>query len=49
MSAYSYFLGGGGITFTPGVRTFKWVYSKDPSDFDGQDCAWIDTIRIYAQ
>lgn len=48
MSSYSYFVGGG-ITFTPGVRTFKWVYSKDPADSAEQDCAWIDDIRIYAR
>jgi len=34
---------------TPGIRTFKWVYSKDASDSAGLDCAWIDTIRIYAR
>lgn len=49
MASFSHFVYPGGITFTPGVRTFKWVYSKDPGDFTGQDCAWIDSIRIYAR
>jgi hypothetical protein len=29
---------------TPGVHTFKWVYSKDSSQTAGSDCAWIDKI-----
>lgn len=37
------------IDIAPGVRTFKWVYSKDASDFAGLDCAWIDKIQIYAR
>lgn len=37
------------ITITPGVRTLKWVYSKDASSFEGLDCAWIDSIRIFAE
>jgi len=37
------------IPVTGGVRTLKWVYSKDASDFGGLDCAWIDSIRIYAE
>lgn len=37
------------VDITPGVRTFKWVYSKDASDSAGLDCAWIDTIHIYAR
>ena len=49
MGDYSSFAYPGGIPFTPGVRTFKWVYSKDPSDSSGQDCAWLDSIRIYAR
>ncbi|MBW6514798.1 MAG: T9SS type A sorting domain-containing protein [Candidatus Syntrophosphaera sp.] len=27
-----------------GLRTFKWVYSKDVSVSSGSDCAWIDDI-----
>lgn len=37
------------IPITPGVRTLKWVYSKDASTPEGLDCAWIDSIRIFAQ
>lgn len=29
---------------TAGVRTFKWVYSKDVYYSTGNDCAWIDYI-----
>ncbi|HNQ44721.1 MAG TPA: Gingipain R, partial [Candidatus Cloacimonadota bacterium] len=33
---------------TPGMRTFKWTYSKDQSDIPpiGSDCAWIDDITF---
>ncbi|UCC99004.1 MAG: hypothetical protein JSW66_03785, partial [Phycisphaerales bacterium] len=27
-----------------GRRTFRWEYSKDGSDSDGDDTAWIDDI-----
>lgn len=37
------------FAITPGVRTFKWVYSKDASDGAGEDCAWIDAVRVYAR
>lgn len=37
------------LDITPGLRTFRWVYSKDGSDLAGDDCAWIDNIRIYAR
>lgn len=33
---------------TPGVRTFKWNYRKGPGTAAGEDCAWIDAIRIFA-
>lgn len=44
---YQHYVYPGGISLIPGVRTFKWVYSKDASDAAGLDCAWIDSIRIY--
>lgn len=31
---------------TAGERTFRWVYSKDPSASSGSDCAWIDYIEL---
>jgi hypothetical protein len=27
-----------------GIRTFEWTYSKDGSDSEGDDTAWIDDI-----
>lgn len=30
----------------PGIRTFKWTYSKDASVSAFQDCAWIDFIAF---
>ncbi|MFA6923623.1 MAG: C25 family cysteine peptidase [Bacteroidales bacterium] len=27
-----------------GRRNFKWIYSKDVSDYEGNDCAWLDFI-----
>lgn len=33
-------------TFSPGNHTFEWVYTKDGSASAGQDCAWIDNIKI---
>ena len=27
-----------------GVHTVKWVYVKDESDYDGEDCAWINGV-----
>ena len=30
----------------PGIRTFTFEYSKDPSQNSGSDCAWIDNITI---
>ena len=29
---------------TEGTRTFKWTYSKDGSDSEGSDTAWIDEV-----
>jgi uncharacterized repeat protein (TIGR01451 family) len=29
-----------------GVHTLKWVYTKDVSYNGGQDCAWIDNIKL---
>ncbi len=29
---------------TAGTRTFEWTYSKDGSEFEGHDTAWIDDI-----
>jgi hypothetical protein len=37
------------FSITPGVRTLKWVYSKDSGGESGEDCAWIDAIRVYAR
>lgn len=34
---------------TPGVHTFRWVYSKDSDGSSGSDCVWIDNIKIYAK
>jgi hypothetical protein len=34
------------FNFTPGVRTFKWLYYKDSSGSSGSDCAWLDNIRF---
>jgi len=27
-----------------GVHTVRWVYVKDESDFEGEDCAWISGV-----
>lgn len=32
------------LPVTEGRRTFKWAYSKDGSDSEGDDTAWIDDI-----
>ena len=33
--------------FVPaGTHTFKWAYSKDVSVGSGQDCAWVDNIKL---
>ena len=29
-----------------GLHTLKWVYRKDESSGDGQDCAWLDNITL---
>ena len=34
------------INFGPGTYSFKWSYSKDNSTTNGNDCAWIDNVRI---
>ena len=33
------------VTFSGGENTVKWVYHKDKSDTDGEDCAWVDGIE----
>ena len=33
------------LTFAGGENTVKWVYYKDKSDADGEDCAWVDGIE----
>jgi hypothetical protein len=32
---------------SPGVKRFRWAYSKDGSFADGQDRGWIDNIRAF--
>ena len=33
------------ITFeTAGTHTVRWVYRKDESDAEGEDCAWVDAV-----
>lgn len=32
-----------------GQHECKWVYSKDSDGGSGQDCAWIDGVRIFAR
>ena len=34
-------------TITPGLHTFRWSYTKDSDGFGGQDCGWIDAVRVY--
>lgn len=29
---------------TDGTHTVRWVYHKDESDFDGDDCAWVSGV-----
>jgi hypothetical protein len=31
---------------TPGMKTFKWVYSKNSSGASGTDKAWLDNIQL---
>ncbi len=31
---------------TPGTHNFKWIYQKDESISQGQDCVWIDNIEF---
>lgn len=31
---------------TPGVRNFRWVYSKNSSGTDGSDCGWLDMVIL---
>ncbi len=33
---------------TTGVHSFKWSYSKDESVAGGDDCSWVDLIRLPA-
>lgn len=33
-------------TLKKGINTLKWVYTKDVSYSNGQDCAWIDNIKL---
>jgi hypothetical protein len=32
------------IAVPAGYNIMEWIYSKDPSDFAGSDCAWIDLV-----
>ena len=32
------------LSFEGGVNTVKWVYYKDRTGADGEDCAWIDAM-----
>ena len=32
---------------TTGQHTFRWTYTKDGSASSGDDCAWIDNVRIF--
>jgi hypothetical protein len=34
------------FSFSAGVHTFRWSYGKDSSDSAGEDCAWIDAVRL---
>ncbi len=38
-----------GYTVEPGIREFKWVYSKDSDGSAGLDCCWLDDVKIYKQ
>ena len=31
---------------TAGSRTLKWVYSKDSSGDEGEDCGWVDALTV---
>ena len=31
---------------SPGIHTFRWVYSKDYASSSGSDCAWVDYILL---
>jgi hypothetical protein len=32
------------LSFAGGENTVKWVYYKDKSDSEGEDCAWVDAV-----
>ena len=32
------------LSFEGGVNTVKWVYYKDRTGADGEDCAWVDAV-----
>ena len=32
------------LSFGDGENTVKWVYFKDKSDLEGEDCAWVDGV-----
>ena len=32
------------LAFDDGVNTVKWVYYKDRTGADGEDCAWVDAV-----
>jgi len=34
------------FSITPGMHTFTWTFQKDYMISSGQDCAWIDNIRV---
>ncbi len=36
-----------GFAVSPGVHTFEWRYSKDPSGSSGLDSAWIDNVQLH--
>ncbi len=33
-------------SISPGKHLYRWSYTKDVSDSSGQDCAWIDNIKL---
>jgi len=32
-------------TISSGIHTLKWVYEKDYTDDDGEDCGWVDFVQ----
>jgi len=33
-------------SLSAGSRTLKWVYEKDSSDYEGDDCGWVDGLYV---